>query len=154
MTAVLQQDEDTWKILTKTEQDFHMTGFILMFLSPLTPIAIFKIICCVDADIPNICPYCESVLRQVEQEKMQQIADIDAMRSVDCDSTCSCTVSYSLNLSEFWILWCVCVRRNRNPFSLTKTLRTLIFPFESDSNKLQQRFIFFGYLRIFLYFLL
>lgn len=101
MTAVLQQDKDTWKILTKTEQDFHMTGFILMFLLPLIPIAIFKIICCVDADIPNVCLYSDSMLRQVEQETMQQIADIDAIRFVYCDSTCSCIVNYSLNFSEF-----------------------------------------------------
>jgi len=86
--------------------------------------------------MPNICLYRDSVLRQVEQEKMQQIANIDAIRSVYCDSTCNCVVKYILSLSEFWILWCVCVCRNRNPFSLTKTLRILIFPIERDSNKL------------------
>lgn len=94
-----------------------------------------------DADIPNICLCCDSVLRQVEQEKMQQIADIDAIRSVYCDSTCDCAVKYSLNFSKFWILWCVFVEIEIL-FFLTKTLMILIFHIESDSNKLQYWFIF------------
>lgn len=51
-----------------------MTGFILIFLNyHKFPQPYLKlIIYCVDADVPNICLYCDSVLRQVEQEKMQQ----------------------------------------------------------------------------------
>lgn len=80
-----------------------MTGFVLLFFhyhkfpQPYLKLIIY----CVDADVPNICLYCDSVLRQVEQEKMQQTADVDAIRSVHCDSTRTCTVKQGLNFSEF-----------------------------------------------------
>lgn len=92
-SKVLQQGKETQKILTKGEQDFHMTGFLFMFLLPWIPIAIFKInyLLC-GYSLPWHLPVLDSVLRQVEQGKMQQIADIDAMTSLYCDSTSNCAM--------------------------------------------------------------
>lgn len=92
-SKVLQQGKETWKILTKGEQDFHMTGFLFMFLLPWIPIAIFKIsyLLCGYSQSWHL-PVLAAVLRQVEQGKMQQIADIGAMRSLYCDNTCNCVI--------------------------------------------------------------
>lgn len=101
---------------------FTRQVFLFMFLLSWIPVAVFKIsyLLCGYSQSWHL-PVLDSVLRQAEQGKMQQIADIDAMRSAYCDSTCNCAMKHNLNSSEFWILWCVCVFGNRNPFSLSKT---------------------------------
>lgn len=80
--------------------------FFNSFLLQWIPIAIFKIsyLLCACSQSWHL-PVLDSVLRQVEQGKMQQISAMDAMRSLYCHSTCNCAMKHNLNFSESGILW-------------------------------------------------
>lgn len=83
-----------------TWQFFH--SFLLQWI----PIIIFKISYLLSGYSQSWhLPVLDSVVKQVEQGKMQQRADIDAVRSLYSHSTCNCAMKHNLNFSEFWILW-------------------------------------------------